>query len=119
MSVPDLYVQFKDRRLTRQQLCNRISSYPPPSVTLTGYDVSVVTVAPNGDDWVAIILEELEFERKGADAKGEKEYAAWVTRDGRRKLSSNKWVILFSDEVGQERWKGRLRLSRTGSRAGR
>jgi hypothetical protein len=105
MLAPDLYVQFKDRRLTRQQFIDRILSYPP-SVTLTGYDASVLTVEPNGDDWVAIILEKLEVERKGADGKGEKEYAAWVTRDGWRKLSSDKWVILFSEEVGQERWKG-------------
>ena len=68
-----MYVQFKDRRLTRQQFVDRISSYPP-GVTLTGYDASVLTVESNGDDWVAMILEKLEVERKNADGKGEKEY---------------------------------------------
>ena len=58
------------------------------------------------DDWVAIILEKIEYERKGPDGKTEKEYAAWVTRDGWRRVSSDEWVILFSEEVGQEHWKG-------------
>lgn len=105
MLAPDLYVQFKDRRLTRQQFIDLISSFPP-GVTLTRFDASVLTVEPNGDDWVAIILEKLEIEREGADGKSEKEYAAWVTRDGWRKVSNDKWLILFSEEVGHEGWKG-------------
>lgn len=105
MLAPDSYVQFSDRRLTRQQFIDRISSYPP-GVSLTRFDTSVLTVEPNGDDWVAIILEKIEYERKGPDGKTEKEFAAWVTRDGWRKVSSDKWVILFSEEVGQAHWKG-------------
>ena len=50
---------------------------------------------------VAIMLERLEVERKGADGKTEKEYAAWVTRDDWRKVSNDKWLILYSEEVGQ------------------
>ena len=49
MLAPDLYVQFKDRRLTRQQFIDLISSFPP-GVTLTRFDASVLTVEPNGDD---------------------------------------------------------------------
>jgi hypothetical protein len=105
MLAADLYVQLKDRRLTRQQFIDLISSFPP-GVTLTRFDASVLTVEPNGHDWVAIILEKFEIERKGADGKTEKEYSAWVTRDGWRKVSNDKWLILFSEEVGQERWKG-------------
>jgi hypothetical protein len=104
MLAPDLYVQLSDRRLTRQQFIDLISSYPP-GVSLTRFDASVLTVEPNGDGWVAIILERIELERKGPDGKTEKEYAAWVTRDGWRKVSSDKWVILFSEEVGHENWK--------------
>jgi hypothetical protein len=105
MLAPDLYVQFSDRRLTRQQFINRISSYPP-GITLTRFDANVLTVEPSGDDWVAIILEKIEFEHKDSDGKTEKEYAAWITRDGWRKVSSDKWLILFSEEVGHEQWKG-------------
>ena len=82
MLAPDLYVQLSDRRLTRQQFIDRIASYPP-GITLTRFDAGVLTVEPSGDDW-----------------------AAWITRDGWRKVSSDKWLILFSEEVGQEHWKG-------------
>ena len=105
MLAPDLYVQLSDRRLTRQQFIDRISSYPP-GVTLTRFDASVLTVEPNGDDWVALIFEKLEIERKGADGKTEKEYVVSITRDGWRKVRSDKWLILFSEQVSQEHWKG-------------
>jgi hypothetical protein len=55
---------------------------------------------------VAIIQEKIEFDHTGSDGKTEKEYAAWITRDGWRKVSSDKWLILFSEEVGREHWKG-------------
>ena len=55
MLAPDLYVQFKDRRLTRQQFIDRISSHPS-GVTLTRYDASVLTVEPSGDDWVGFTV---------------------------------------------------------------
>jgi hypothetical protein len=105
MLAPDLYIQLPDRRLTRQQFIDLISSYPP-GVKLTRFDAHVLTVAPNGDDWVAIILEKVEYVHKDADGKMEKVYIAEVTRDGWRKVSSDKWLILFSEEVGHETWKG-------------
>ena len=54
MLEPDLYVQLSDRRLTRQQFIDRISSYPS-GVTLTRFDAGVLTVEPSGDDWVTKI----------------------------------------------------------------
>jgi hypothetical protein len=105
MLAPDLYVQLSDRRLTRQQFIDHISSYPP-GVTLTRFDASVLTVEPNGDDWVALIFEKIEIERKSADGQTEKEYVVSITRDGWRKVSSNKWLALFSEQVSHEHWKG-------------
>jgi hypothetical protein len=105
MLAPTLYVQVGGRRLSRQQFIDRISS-PPPGVTLTRFDARVLTVAPNGHDWVAIILEKIEFERKDASGKTEKEYWAWVTRDGWRKVAGDSWLILSSEEVSHENWKG-------------
>src|SRR5579864_3191298 len=105
MLAPDLYIQLSDRRLTRQQFIDRISLHPP-GVTLTRFDASVLTVEPNGDDWVALIFEKLEIERKSTDGKTEKEYVVSITRDGWRKVSSDKWLILFSEQVSQEHWKG-------------
>jgi hypothetical protein len=60
---------------------------------------------PNGNDWVAIIFETLEFERKDAKGKTEKEYLAAVTRDGWRKVGSDKWMVLYSEEVSHEKRK--------------
>jgi hypothetical protein len=105
MLAPTLYVQVGGRRLSRQQFIDRISS-PPPGVTLTRFDARVLTVAPNGHDWVAIIPEKIEFERKDASGKTEKEYWAWVTRDGWRKVAGDSWLILSSEEVSHENWKG-------------
>jgi hypothetical protein len=79
-----------------------------PGVTLTRFDARVLSVEPKGDDWVAIILEKLEFERKADDGKTERVYAVWVTRDAWRKVSSDKWVFLFSEEVGHEQWQGTI-----------
>ena len=53
-----------------------------------------------------VVPEDSQFRPGPTDGKTEKEYAAWVTRDGWRKVSSDKWVILFPEEVGQEHWKG-------------
>jgi hypothetical protein len=103
--APTLYVQVGDRRLNRQQFIDRISSFPP-GVTLTRFDARALTVAPNGHDWVAIILERLEYERKDSNGKTEKEYWAWVTRDGWRKVAGDRWLLLYSEEVSHEKWKG-------------
>ena len=105
MLAPTLYVQVGDRRLNRQQFIDRISSFPP-GVTLTRFDARALTVAPNGHDWVAIILERLEYERKDSNGKTEKEYWAWVTRDGWRKVAGDRWLLLYSEEVSHEKWKG-------------
>jgi hypothetical protein len=102
MLAPTLYVQVGDRRLTRQQFIDRISSYPP-GVKLTRFDARVLTVMPNGNDWVAIIFETLEFERKDSRGKTEKEHWVWVTRDGWRKVSGDQWVILYSEEISHEK----------------
>jgi hypothetical protein len=102
MLAPDLYIQLSDRKLTRQEFIDVISSLPP-GAALTRFDASVLTVEPKGDDWVAIILEKIEAERKNASGKTEKSYAAWVTRDGWRKVG-DKWIILYSEEVGKEKW---------------
>jgi len=105
MLAPTLYVQVGGQRLARQQFVDAISSYPA-GVTLTRFEAQVLTVAPKGNDWVAIILEKLEYERTDSQGKTEKEYWTWVTRDGWRKVTGGKWLILFSEEISHEKWKG-------------
>jgi hypothetical protein len=102
----EFYVRFSDgKRMDRQQFLERISS-PPAGIHLTRFDASVLTVEPNGDDWVCIILEKLAIERTGPGGKAETEYVVSITRDGWRRLSDGRWVVLFSEQVGQEHWKG-------------
>jgi ketosteroid isomerase-like protein len=102
---PEFYVELSGgRRLTRQQFLDLITAYPP-GVTLARFDAIVLTVEPKGTDWVALILEKLEIGRK--DEKGEvhKQYVISITRDGWRKQATGKWVALFSEQIGQQRWR--------------
>lgn len=104
--APDFYIQLAPgKRLNRQQFLDRISTLPP-GVKLTRFDASVLTVEPNGADWVALIFEKLEIERTGSDGRTEKEYVVSITRDGWRKVSNDRWQVLFSEQVSQEHWKG-------------
>ncbi len=103
MLAPDFYVQLFDRRLTRQQFLERISSFPPGS-RLTRFDASVITVQPKDDGWVAVIHEKLEAEHAGPDGKVSKSYSLWITRDGWKKLG-DRWVITFSEAIGTESWR--------------
>ncbi len=104
MLAPDAYVQLSDRKLTRQEFIDMISTRRPGSV-LKRFDASVLTVEPKGDDWVATLLEKIEVEWKDpSSGKSGKGYSAWVTRDGWRKLSGDKWVILYSQEVSHQNW---------------
>lgn len=103
---PEFYVQLSSgKRLDRQQFLDVISTYPP-GVKLVRFDASVLTVEPKGDDWVAVIFEKLEVERKSPDGKTEKQYIVSITRDGWRKVSGDRWEALFSEQISQERWKG-------------
>lgn len=102
MLAPDLYVQLSSgQRLTRKQFIDEISNYAQ-GVSLTKFDASVLLIEPKGSDWTAIILEKLEFKIKAPDGKTETRHATWVTRDGWRKVGGNRWLILFSEEVGHE-----------------
>jgi hypothetical protein len=103
MLAPDMYVQVPDRKLTRQEFIDTISSLPL-GVTLIRFDSSVLTVEPRGNDWAALILEKIEVEIKDTHGKTSKGYIMAVTRDGWRKLNDNQWTILFSEQLGQERW---------------
>ncbi len=105
MLAPDSYVQLSDRRLTRQEFIDRISSYPR-GVKLTRFDAGVFTLVPKGNDWIATIVEKIEYEHKDAEGKTEKMYMAWVTRDGWRMVSNDRWLVLFSEEVSHEQWEG-------------
>jgi hypothetical protein len=66
MLAPDLYVQTPDRKLTRQEFVDAISSRP---YALTRFEATVLTVEPRGNDWAALVLEKLEGEIRTTVAK--------------------------------------------------
>jgi len=102
MLAPDLYVQTPDRKLTRQEFIDAIFSRP---YTLTRFDATVLTVEPRGNDWAALVLEKLEGEIKDNSGKTSKIYTMGVARDGWGKLNDNQWTLLWSEQLGQQRWK--------------
>ena len=100
--APDLYVQTPDRKLTRQEFIDALFK---SSVTLKRFDATVLTVEPKGNDWAVVVLEKLEGEIKDKDGKTSKIYVMGVARDGWGKLNDNQWTLLWSEQLGQQRWK--------------
>jgi len=103
--APDFYVQLPDRKITRQEFIDHISKLPP-GVTLTRFDAFPLTIEHKDDTWVAIIEDKLEATRKMEDGTVSKLYTLSITRDGWKKTSEGKWIVLFSEQVGVERWQG-------------
>jgi ketosteroid isomerase-like protein len=100
MLAPDFYFQLPDRKLTRQEFIDRA-----PSLKITRFDETVLTVEPRGSDWSVFIYAKAEIETKDKDGKTSKEYRVLVARDGWRKLNDNQWILLSSEPLGQQRWK--------------
>ena len=100
MLAPDFYAQTPDRKYTRQEFIDTMSS-----LKITRYDASVLTVEPRGNDWAALVLEKLEGEIKDNSGKTSKIYVMGVARDGWGKLNDNQWTLLWSEQLGQQRWK--------------
>jgi hypothetical protein len=100
MLAPDFYVQLPEQKLSRREFIDEISASPRGG-KLTRFDVTVFTVEPSGDAWVAVIEEKLEFAR--ADGKGTV-YSLWVTRD-RWKKFGDRWMAFSSEALGNESWK--------------
>jgi hypothetical protein len=101
MLAPDLYVQTPDRKLTRQEFVDAISSRP---YALTRFEATVLTVEPRGNDWAALVLEKLEGEIRDNSGKTRKIYVMGVVKDGWGKLNDNHWTLLWSEQLGQQLW---------------
>jgi ketosteroid isomerase-like protein len=102
MLAPDFYFQLPDRKLTRQEFIDSM-----PSLKITRFDESVLTVEPRGNDWSVLIFAKAEVETKDKDGKTSKGYRVLVSRDGWRKLNDNQWILLSSELLGQQRWQER------------
>lgn len=89
MLAPDFYFQTPGLKHTRQQFIDSM-----PSLKITRFDASVLTVEPRGSDWSVLIFEKGEVETKDDRGKTSKAYIALVARDGWRKLNDNQWTLL-------------------------
>jgi ketosteroid isomerase-like protein len=99
MLAPDFYFQTPDRKRTRQEFIDSM-----PSLKITRFDASVLTVEPRGNDWAALVLEKLEGEIKDNSGKTSKICVMGVVRDGWEKLNDNQWTLLWSEQLGQQLW---------------
>ena len=99
MLAPDFYIQSADRKHTRQEFIDSM-----PSLKITRFDASVLTVEPRGNEWSVLIFAKVEVETKDKDGKTSKGYRVLVARDGWRKLNDNQWTLLSSEPLGQQRW---------------
>ncbi|MFL5483226.1 MAG: nuclear transport factor 2 family protein [Gemmatimonadaceae bacterium] len=100
MLAPDFYFQTSDRKYTRQEFIDRV-----PSLRITRFDETVLTVEPKDNDWSAVISAKVEIDTKDKDGKTGKEYRVLVARDAWRKLNDNQWILLSSEPLSQQRWK--------------
>jgi hypothetical protein len=107
MLTADFYVQMGGRRLTRAEFIRMVSTRPPGG-KLVRFDNPILTLTkePEKDEWVAVVLEKLEFERTKPDGSGtDKVYSLWITRDGYRRAGAG-WQIMYSEAIGSENWTG-------------
>ena len=100
MLAPDFYFQTPDRKYTRQEFIDRA-----PSLRITRFDETVLTVEPKDNDWSAVIFAKAEIDTRDKDGKTGKEYRVLVSRDGWRKVNDNQWILLSSETLSQQRWK--------------
>ncbi|HEX6053637.1 MAG TPA: hypothetical protein VFZ21_30420 [Gemmatimonadaceae bacterium] len=107
MLTSDFYVLLGGQRLTRAEFIRRVSQRLN-GVRLVRFDNPLLTLTkgPTKDEWVAVVLEKLEYERAKADGTGsEKAYALWITRDGYRRVGT-RWQLTYSEAIGSETWSG-------------
>ena len=97
MLAPDLYVQAKTRRATRQEYLDYIYNRP---LTLTRFDATVLTVEPKDNYWDVLVFEKLEGQLKHKDGKTSKIYIWGVARDGWGLRNDNQWTVLYSEQLG-------------------
>jgi hypothetical protein len=100
MLAPGFTIQQPGRKLTRQEFLDGIS-VGRPNEKLTRYDITVLTVQPTSDGWVAIAQEKVEIESPG----GNKGFSLKIIRAGWKQID-NRWMITYMEFIGHENWTG-------------
>ena len=95
--------RFGNQTMTREEFMASAKS-PPPEVTLTRFDATVLTVQPDSTAWIATVEEKLEFTRRSDDGTLDRRSALWVIRD-RWEQVDGRWQLVVGEVVGNETWR--------------
>ncbi len=100
--APEFVVLLYGQEIPREKFMDDVSRTGGPA-KLTRFDVDILTVRQEDQDWVVVISEKLELELTGADGSKQTVYSLWVTRDGCRQ-EDGKWLVTSSEAIGHEDW---------------
>ena len=104
MLGPEFRVVIGDETLDTAQFLDEVTA-GKDGAKLDRFDVRVLSVQRDGDAWVAVIEEKVEFVLKTQDgSRPKRTYSLWVTRDGFRQ-EGGKWLFTHSEAMGWETWR--------------
>ena len=100
--APGFHVLLYGRTIPGEQFVQDVSQ-TRPGFRLTRFDVDVLTVQREGEEWTAVISEKLELEVTGRDGGKGTIYSRWITRDGCIE-QDGKWLVTSSEAIGHQDW---------------
>ncbi len=105
--LPTFYAALRDRRATRAEFITAVATRSPTS-KLVRFDNPILTIikGDSANEWVALVLEKLEYDRTAPDGTVSRAYAMWITRDGYRRVAPGQWRFMYTQEVMRESWTG-------------
>lgn len=105
--MPTFHAALRDRSATRQEFITAVSTRSPTS-KLVRFDNPILTImkGDSADEWVALVLEKLEYDRIAPDGSITRVYSLWITRDGFRRVAPGRWKFMYTQEVMRESWTG-------------
>jgi hypothetical protein len=105
--LPAFYAALRDRRATRAEFITAVATRSPTS-KLVRFDNPILTITKgdSANEWVALVLEKLEYDRSAPDGTVTRAYALWITRDGYRRVAPGRWMFMYTQEVMREAWTG-------------
>ena len=105
--LPSFYAALRDRRATREDFIRSVATRSP-TLKLVRFDNPILTIikGDSANEWVALVLEKIEYDRTAPDGTVSRVYAMWITRDGYRRVAPGTWRFMYSQEVMRESWTG-------------
>ena len=103
--APDFHVSLADQRVGRADFIAHISAPTSPG-RLVRFDNRVMTLTrqPDRNEWIAVVVGKMEWEPAKGEARSQRLYGMWTTREGYRRVDSTHWQLTFTEEIGSEYW---------------